>query len=320
MVYPRKMSRSRRFCGTVNNPAGELSAYFPDRCGTALKFASWQLEKAPTTGTLHLQYYLVFNNARTLAAVRRDLPGAHVQVCNPNVPLKESDEANFKYTTKDKNEDGSPARATTEQATSGPWIFGERLAQGKRSDIAAILEDIREGKTEVAIAEENPGTYIRYYKGFERYRSLIQPKRDWQTTVTVFWGPPGSGKTKRAYEEAGADAYWLERPNQDKGSLWFDGYTGQENVIIDEFYGWISNDRLQRIIDRYPLRVQNKGASVQFVAKRIWITSNKCPRDWWPLQPLGAMARRLRDPIGTVVYIGDEEHPTEEDWLMDSHY
>jgi hypothetical protein len=40
-----------------------------------------------------------------------------------------------------------------------------------------------------------------------------------------------------AWAEAGPEAYWITKPNGPR-AFW-DGYDGQENVVIDEFYGWL---------------------------------------------------------------------------------
>lgn len=127
-------------------------------------------------------------------------------------------------------------------------------------------------------------------------------QRDWQTVVTVYWGPSGSGKSRRAREEAGPGAFWLPKPSSSTAPLYWDGYEGQEHVVIDEFYGWMSRDTMQRVIDRYPLPVACRGYSAPFVAKKVWITSNDPPEKWWKIG-LGAMERRLQAPIGTVVHI-----------------
>ena len=56
----------------------------------------------------------------------------------------------------------------------------------------------------------------------------------------------------------------------------------QETVIIDDFYGWMPFDTLLRLTDRYPMLVDIKGGAVQFTAKRIIITSNEVPDNWYP--------------------------------------
>jgi hypothetical protein len=58
------------------------------------------------------------------------------------------------------------------------------------------------------------------------------------------------------------------------------------------------------------MRVETKGTSVPFLAKRVIITSNKCPTKWYQ-RGLGALRRRLSGEIGHVyfkeTYEGDLE-------------
>jgi len=84
---------------------------------------------------------------------------------------------------------------------------------------------------------------------------------------------------------------------------WWDGYEGQHTVIIDEFYSWLRYDFFLRLTDRYPLQVETKGGSVQFVSRRIVFTSNTQPTEWYPnIQDRAAFNRR----IGAVFAFPDQ--------------
>jgi len=75
------------------------------------------------------------------------------------------------------------------------------------------------------------------------------------------------------------------------------GYNSHEHVVIDEFRGAIDIGHLLRWLDRYPVIVETKGGAVVFNAKRIWITSNLDPRDWFPTidtETMNALLRRVR--------------------------
>nr|WAE42759.1 MAG: replication associated protein [Cressdnaviricota sp.] len=109
--------------------------------------------------------------------------------------------------------------------------------------------------------------------------------------VMVFWGPTGTGKSRRAWDEGGLASYC-----KDPRTKFWCGYQGEENVIIDEFRGGIDISHLLRWTDRYPVRVEVKGSSMPLVASTIWITSNLDPRNWYPdidYQTRDALMRRL---------------------------
>lgn len=110
-------------------------------------------------------------------------------------------------------------------------------------------------------------------------------------SVSVFWGATGSGKSRRAWAEAGDDAYC-----KDPRSKFWCGYQGEEHVIIDEFRGGIDVSHLLRWFDRYPVRVELKGSSRPLIASKIWITSNLAPGLWYPdldSMTIDALKRRL---------------------------
>lgn len=107
----------------------------------------------------------------------------------------------------------------------------------------------------------------------------------------MYWGVTGAGKSRRAWDEAGLNAY----PKDPRTKFW-DGYRNHENVVIDEFRGDIDIAHLLRWFDRYPVIVECKGSSIVLSAKKIWITSNLDPRQWFPntdQATIDALMRRL---------------------------
>lgn len=129
------------------------------------------------------------------------------------------------------------------------------------------------------------------------YRTIRAIASDFDTpqamlrSCRVFWGPTGTGKSRRAWEEAGMDAYC-----KDPRSKFWCGYQIQENVILDEFRGGIDISHLLRWLDRYPCRVEIKGSSKPLRAVKYWITSNLNPDYWYPecdFETLQALKRRL---------------------------
>lgn len=131
--------------------------------------------------------------------------------------------------------------------------------------------------------------YIRYYGNIKRIMvDNLQPISVVRTCY-VFWGGTGLGKSRRAWEEAGLEAY-----SKDPRSKWWCGYQGQCNVIIDEFRGDIDVSHLLRWLDRYPVIVETKGAALPLGATHFWITSNISPREWYPMIDEGTKAALLR--------------------------
>lgn len=165
------------------------------------------------------------------------------------------------------------------------------------------MADVAAGATQLDLATRYPSTWVRNYRALSVYAAMTQRGRDWPVEVLVYWGPSGSGKSRRARDVL-PDAYWLARGNYNQ--VWWDGYTNESDVVIDEFYGWLSRDFCQRLCDRYPLQLPLRGASANCLVRRVIITSNAHPEDWWPRIGLGAMQRRIQG----IVYVDySEEYP-----------
>lgn len=263
-----KMSNAtvRRVCFTWNNP-DDLD--YVICCEFIKKYCKYGIvgkEVAPTTGTKHLQGFCNFSKPMRFSTIKKRLNnGIHLEKANG------SDEQNQKYCSKSGVffEEGHPQR------------------QGKRNDLDAVIHTIQSGKittlTEVALLHAS--SFIKYHRGIQTYLRLSLPitPRAFKTEVYFYWGPPGTGKSRRAAEEA--RARYPDKELSVVGStrsmvyykprgLWWDGYEQHEAVIIDDFYGWIKYDEMLKICDRYPYQVQIKGGFQEFTTKSIWITSN----------------------------------------------
>jgi len=119
--------------------------------------------------------------------------------------------------------------------------------------------------------------YIRNYNALQRIAADNSKPLAQEREVLVYWGSTGVGKSRRAWEEATNEAY----PKDPRTKFW-DGYRDHEHVVIDEFRGDIDISHVLRWFDRYPVIVEVKGGSRVLKAKKIWITSNLSPNDWYP--------------------------------------
>lgn len=160
-----------------------------------------------------------------------------------------------------------------------------------RRSSAVDWETIRKAAIEGRIEEVPADIYVRYYSSLRRIGADHMQPTSMERVVNVYWGPTGTGKSRRAWSEAGLDAY----PKDPLSKFW-DGYSGQKNVIIDEFRGTVNISHVLRWFDRYPVIVEIKGSSVPLKAEFIWITSNLHPREWYPdldEKTMDALLRRL---------------------------
>ncbi len=249
-------STVRRFCFTWNNytvaDTLTIKNFFVERC----KYAIAGEEIAPTTGTPHIQGFCNLIKPMRFSAIKQHLSDSiHIEKANG------SDEQNQAYCRK-----------------TGTWFEqGAPCKQGRRTDLESVVSTIQNGThTYKGIAEIHPTAFIRYFRGIREYLQCTFPikPREHKTEVSYFWGPPGSGKSRRALGEATAIAGGIEGIYYKPRGLWWDGYQQQACVIVDDFYGWIKYDELLKITDRYPYKVQVKGGFEEFTSTHIWFTSN----------------------------------------------
>jgi len=264
---------SRNWIFTDNNPERDEPDW-PD----FTKYAIWQKERGEN-GTEHLQGYVEFKSSKKLARVKQILPRAHWEV------RRGTQQQAMDYASKEETRIG------------GPWTFGVLTvnAQGTRNDLLALKEALDAGTSMKQIAQDHFTTMKGAYKWAYQYRTLTAPVRQHITRVYLCIGPTGCGKTTFCKRVA-PDAYWKLRASG--SSEWWDGYDGQSDVVLDEFYGWLRVDTLLRLIDSSPLSLEIKGGSVQWVAKRLFITSNLDIGDWYPnieQRKRDALERRIRE-------------------------
>jgi len=173
----------------------------------------------------------------------------------------------------------------TESRIDGPWTAGSLPAQGRRSDLIECKNIVDNGGGMDELFELQFANAVRYGRGLKEYVAIKRRGnvRKWQTVCYVYTGDAGTGKTQAAIAESttwGGGTYWLTVEHTG-GKLWWDGYEGQENVIVDEFNCGIPLTDFKRLIDCTPLSIPIKGGMTQFLAKRIWFLSNKVLDVWY---------------------------------------
>jgi len=240
----------------------------------------FQLEVGET-GTPHFQGYVEFKQPLRIAAMKKICPRAHFEIA------KGSQAQNKKYCTKE------------EGRLVGPWEYGNFQAggSGARNDLAAMIttadstHDLRE------VIRSDPVTYIKFHRGIEAYMFHTRPSRTIPPKVMIFYGPTGTGKTKKAFEKYN-EVLYRKAPD----TTWFDGYYGQSCLLLDDFAGRASKMSLSyllQLLDRYPIDVQVKGSYVGMLATTIIITTNIHPSLWYDYAnregQYKALARRIHE-------------------------
>lgn len=246
----------------------------------------YQLEKA-STGQLHLQGFCSFKKKLRITGVKKLLGNeAHLAKA-----YSRPDQA-AAYCKKE------------DSRVAGPWEFGTAPdARGKKSPTAKAIEDIQAGKPLSAVAVENPLAWVRSYRGLTSLAAAIsKPVEAWrEVTVFVYWGKTRTGKTRTAMESTCKDGR-LPYTMPLSSGFWFDGYDGEDTIVIDDFYGQIKFSDMLRLLDGHYVQIPIKGGFTWARWNKVFITSNEHPDHWWagarqsiPAESLEAMTARLSE-------------------------
>lgn len=239
-------------------------------------FLKFQQEECPESGRIHYQGVFKLAKPARLGGAKDRLGcgrEAHLEICKDWAKAK-------LYCEKDE----SAIPGTREE-------HGEDVGQGHRSELVRIQGMFREGKRMRDVAEEYPAAVVRYHKGLNVLRQLlIVPKTRLDLQVIVLWGETGTGKSRYVHDRF-PDVYVVaccEHP-------WVDTYDGQEVALMDDFRGGLSYQKLLQMLDIYKILQPTKGAFSNWDPRRIYITSNHPPRDWYPAEQYAPLARRCHE-------------------------
>jgi hypothetical protein len=262
--------RSRRWCITLNNYTAEeelsLQSLVSQDLATYLVYG----REVGDSGTPHLQMYLEVPKKVGLRSIKR-MPG--LSRCHAE-KARGSFQSNKDYCTKEDN---------------NPFEEGSPIKQGRRSDLEEIRTHLDGGGTVEDVASSYFGQWVMYRRAFKEYVTLKLPHRTWKPKVFVLWGNTGTGKTRFCFDQVQDQTYWMPGDYS-----WFDGYEGQPIVILDDYRGEYPLQLLLKLLDRYPMTVPIKGGFAKWLPKKIYITSNLRPEEWYKQSDFRSIAALMR--------------------------
>jgi hypothetical protein len=247
--------RSRLWCFTNFNLDFDYSNLISS---STAQYIIYGVEECPKTGRTHHQGLIYFSGARnSVKGVAKQLGKCHVQACRGNI------DQNIDYCSKDGN----------------VIEFGDKPAQGFRNDLEAVKDSIlKDGLSVDDITLENPMLSHQYGRTLKAIEDIALRKRFRTEPTKGIWyhGETGTGKSHVAFANFSPLTHYVF-PN-DNG--WWDGYKGQETVIVNEFRGGIAYSELLDLCDKWPKTVRRRNREpVPFLAKTLIITSSMSPKE-----------------------------------------
>jgi hypothetical protein len=251
----------RNFVFTLNNYTDlDIQVLLSYKC----KYMLFAKEIAPTTGTPHLQGYCELAKRTRFNTLLATLPKTiHIE------PRRGTQDQAINY-IKEPIDKPVPTEL---------YEVGEPNRQG--TDVGpTALETARQLLTDNLPIDpmiHNIGV-IKAYERISKYWPSSRYHSDMELSRIWIHGPGRSGKTSTAYRIChGFRTYKCDCIS--KG--WFDGYDNHEAVILDDYepdkYDTKSFKLLLSLLDKYPLRVEVKGSTVNWNPTTVIITSQHPP-------------------------------------------
>lgn len=258
---------ARSWCFTLNNPTGAEVVLVED---IECRYIIFGFEKGDA-GTPHLQGYIEFHNVQRMAAVKKIIPRAHWE-----------------------KRWGNRKRAREYCMKEGEWIekgIWEAGGQGARTDIQDLMKLIKEKTPKIEIMEEHPDVFAKNMRFAEKYQQeleKVETRSFRKLEVNALIGDAGCGKT-RVVHDLCPDVFTVNC-----GEVFpFDGYDGEKEILLDDFYGNLPYHEILRILDGHQYKVNIKGGHRYAQWTKVFITSNKPAEDWYKMGLTPALARRI---------------------------
>lgn len=225
--------RFRNWCFTLNNYT-EVDLANLKQEHDQVRYICFGKEVGEKTETPHLQGFVVFHNAKTFTQCRQQFTERfHIEQANGDV------NQNIAYCSKDGDF----------------YERGERPRQGKRNDIHEAVKKLKEGaRIDEVILESTSYQSAKHIELMLKYLPVPPPVK---RQIIYLCGVTGAGKTRYVYENY-QDIYPIGLNYK-----WWQGYYGQKTVLLDDIRSTnIKFVDLLRLLDRYPIYVENKGGGL----------------------------------------------------------
>jgi len=285
-------SRAKNYSGTLFFPVRLEESEYAETCKLFGEFVekmsqfrgvSWQMEKAPTTGKIHIQWNILFTNPVSFSKLKDDLGQIGV---SPHIEVTRNPKAAWDYTAK------------AESRVCGPFAIGQGpKTPGERTDLTEFVNDCKAlGAADAKALEDFEMKHLpvqaKYPRLYDKYVGRYEQKRVDKTRVLVFWGEPGTGKSRFAHHlfQAFNDHVHPSGvfkatypPSRSSHIAWFAGYEQHALALFDEFEGQFPLSLMKDLTGDLECKVKvgNGQNERQWNVELLVICSNSNPESWY---------------------------------------
>lgn len=225
------------------------------------------------THQLHTHVVLYRSSAIRATTIRKYFPGVHMDAMKGT--LKEGRDYLLKT---GKYEETEKAETSIEGTFYESGELPAEAGQGKRSDLEAMMELVKQNYSDLEIIEANPNLVARLTT-IRNYRQLLIEERahDYRNMTVIYcWGKTGTGKTRGAYADCEdiSQSYTVNDYSHSAGM--FDAYDSAKCrvLILDEFRSSIPFNLLLSLTDGQYQVIMARYSNRIATHTKVWIISN----------------------------------------------
>ena len=224
------------------------------------------------THTPHIHIFIYSKSPIRFTTIKSRFPTAHIEKAYGTI------QDNIDYVRKTgKFENTDKAETSIEGSFEEYGTIPSEL-QEKDPVIGQLLEDIKDGKSNIEIIENNPQWALKIRDIDlirETYLADKYMKENRDIIVTYIYGKTGVGKTRSIYEKHGAKN--ICRITNYKGSrgINFDSYSSLHDVLVfEEFHSQVPIGDMLNYLDIYPIMLPCRYNDKVACYTKVYITSN----------------------------------------------
>ncbi len=264
-TQPKKNKQARDWCFTINNPVQneqEFLAYL--QTVSDLRYAVFQRERAPETGTEHYQGYFEFTQPKWFTTIKKYLSKATIGV-DAHIEQRRAKRTQARLYCMDEETRISPTY----------YEYGEFIEDGERTDLTDIMRDIENDMSFYDLSKKHGNRFIHVMKWAKEYRQAYlenKYKRQFRKMqVYYIYGSAGCGKTSYVFNKHGYDDVY-RTTNYEFG--WVDDYNGEKVLFLDEFRSSFKISEILDYLDGQPIRIRGRQFNRVACYDTVYIVSN----------------------------------------------
>ena len=275
-------------------------------------------DEIATTGTYHTHIFLYSPSPIRFSTVKNRFPTAHID------KTYGSAKENRDYIRKEGKWAETDKAETKVPDTFLEWGDMPAEKEEKAPQMYKLIQEVRDGISTANIIEGSPNLAFRV-RDIDTLRQTLLSDRyaseNRKIEVWYIFGASGTGKTRGIYERHDAKDICRITNYRNGRGISFDGYTGQDVLVFEEFHSQIPIEDMLNYLDIYPLSLPARYSDRAACYTRVYITSNlpleKQYRNvqWDSLETWRAFIRRIHKvleyradgSVREIFYKGDVE-------------